>query len=643
MPAAREGTAGHGPWLASPSPARSRSPPSSASAAAHDVDVWPERLPPPPEACASSPPDADGLLCLLTDRVDAALLDAAPRLRVDLEPARWAPTTSTSTPRRVAGSRSASRPDVLTDATADLAFALLLAVRPPAARGRAPRCRAGEWVTWEPARLARPRASTGATLGIVGLGPHRPGGRPPRRGLRHGGARTPAADGLRSTRCSSAADFVSLHCPLTPETRHLIDAAALAAHAARPRYLVNTARGPIVDQDALARRAARRARSPAPRSTSPTPSRSRPTTRCSTRRTCSSSRTSARRPTPRASGWPTSRSRTCSPALAGEPMPHPANAVASRPHARRRRRHRDELHPPARRRRGADGLSRELDRRSIVTRLGEGVDATGALGDAPQRARLRGARGLRGGDRRAPAARRDRGADLARSATRRNGAAFAAVVRDRYGLDGAHAHRRRGGAADLPRARPRARDAGRHRRRCSSSTSAAARPSSSSARRATVDVPRLDAGRRRAPHRAPPALRPARRRTSCRRSPRTRAAIIEAAVPAEVRARGRPRRRRRRHGDAVRGDRPRARALRPDARRGPRADGRHASRCSSRRLAAVPLERAPRRSRGLHPARAPTIVAGVVILLEVLRAFDLDEVEVSERDILWGVALATAG
>ncbi len=70
-----------------------------------------------------------------------------------------------------------------------------------------------------------------------------------------------------------------LHCPLTPETHHLIDAEALAPMRATA-ILINTARGPIVDQDALRVGAGERRRSPARRSTSPTPSRCRPTTRC---------------------------------------------------------------------------------------------------------------------------------------------------------------------------------------------------------------------------------------------------------------------------------------------------------------------------------------------------------------------------
>jgi glyoxylate reductase len=213
--------------------------------AGHELEVWPERLPPAPERLRALAADAEGMLTLLTDRVDDALLDAAPRLRaisnlavgtdnIDLDAAR-----ARSIP-------VGNTPDVLTDATADLAFALLLASarRLPQAAAAIP---AGEWVTWEPAAWLGTEV-TGATLGIVGPG-------------RIGQAVARRADGFGMTVIDSKAvsiatllersDFVSLHCPLTPETRHLIDASALARM--RPTaHLVNTARGPIVDQDALA-------------------------------------------------------------------------------------------------------------------------------------------------------------------------------------------------------------------------------------------------------------------------------------------------------------------------------------------------------------------------------------------------------
>jgi lactate dehydrogenase-like 2-hydroxyacid dehydrogenase len=212
--------------------------------AAHAVTVWGEELPPPPEALREAVGSAEGLLCLLTDRVDAALLDAAPRLRaianyavgtdnIDLEltAARGIPVGVT--------------PDVLTEATADLAFALLLAAarRLPEASAAA---RAGLWRTWEPAGWLGADVD-GATLGIIGFG-------------RIGRAVARRAAGFRMTVVTTAdtpleellaaSDFVTLHCPLTPLTHHLIDAAALARM--RPNaILVNTARGGVVDQRAL--------------------------------------------------------------------------------------------------------------------------------------------------------------------------------------------------------------------------------------------------------------------------------------------------------------------------------------------------------------------------------------------------------
>ena len=138
---------------------------------------------------------------------------------------------------------------MLTDATADLAFALLLAAARKLPQAAAA-VRAGEWDTWEPAAHLGYDVH-GATLGIVGRG--RIGEAVARRAAgfemevlvnSHRGG-TPLEELLERS------DFVSLHCPLTPETRHLIDAAAL--RPMRPTaILVNTARGPIVDQAALA-------------------------------------------------------------------------------------------------------------------------------------------------------------------------------------------------------------------------------------------------------------------------------------------------------------------------------------------------------------------------------------------------------
>jgi glyoxylate reductase len=213
---------------------------------AHDVEVWPHRLPPTVDELGEHVANAEGLLSLLTDTVDQALLDAAPDLRaisnyavgtdnVDLEAAsaRGIPVGNT--------------PDVLTDATADLAFALLLALARRLPEGERD-VREGQWVTFEPDRNLGAEV-TGATLGIVGFG--RIGKAVARRAEGFGMEILHTKD-VSLEELLERSDFVTLHCPLTPETRHLIDADALA-RMKPTALLVNTARGPIVEAAALER------------------------------------------------------------------------------------------------------------------------------------------------------------------------------------------------------------------------------------------------------------------------------------------------------------------------------------------------------------------------------------------------------
>jgi len=223
-----------------------------------ELSVWEGEGAPSPEAVATGARDADGLLCLLTDRIDAALLRACPRLRaisscsvgvdhIDL---------AAAAARRIPVGHT---PGVLVETTADLAFGLLLA----AAR-RIPEAdhfvREGRWSfahRWDPEALLG-RDLHGATLGIVGLGAI--GRAVARRAAGFGmhilgWSRTPRpVPGVESCRFESLlaqADFVTLHLALTPETRGLISARAIAAM--RPgAILVNTARGGIVDETALA-------------------------------------------------------------------------------------------------------------------------------------------------------------------------------------------------------------------------------------------------------------------------------------------------------------------------------------------------------------------------------------------------------
>lgn len=215
--------------------------------AGHDVDVWPGNLPPHPTELRDRLADAEGLLAMLTERVDNALLDAAPQLKVianyavgfdniDIEA-----TNKRSIPVGVT-------PDVLTDATADLAFALLLA----AARRLIPAeaaVRQGRWRTFEPQGWLGADVY-GATLVIVG-GMGRIGQAVAKRATGFDMSIISVGRDDDLNEALRQADFVSLHAPLTPQTHHLIDEAALTA--IKPgAILVNTGRGGLVDQTALA-------------------------------------------------------------------------------------------------------------------------------------------------------------------------------------------------------------------------------------------------------------------------------------------------------------------------------------------------------------------------------------------------------
>jgi lactate dehydrogenase-like 2-hydroxyacid dehydrogenase len=216
-------------------------------AAAHEVDVWPERTPPAPEELHDRVAGAEGLLCLLTDRIDAPLLDATPSLRVISNYAVGADNIDVAA-AKARGIVVGYTPDVLTDATADLAFALLLAIARRLPEGMAA-VRDGEWKTWEPNWLLG-RDVHGATLAIVG--PGRIGRAVARRAEGFGMEVLLVGRDDALEPALARADFVSLHAPLTDETRRFVDEGFLGAMKTTA-YLVNTARGGLVDQDALAR------------------------------------------------------------------------------------------------------------------------------------------------------------------------------------------------------------------------------------------------------------------------------------------------------------------------------------------------------------------------------------------------------
>jgi glyoxylate reductase len=215
--------------------------------AEHDVDEWPGELPPAGDELREHAATAEGLLTLVTDTVDAGMLDACPRLRAIANMAVG--TDNIDVEAAVErGIAVGNTPDVLTDATADLAFALLLALARQIVPGAA-KVRSGRWRTWEPGADLGADLS-GATLGIVGWG--RIGRAVARRAQGFGMeiVHSSRSSGVPLGELLEHADFVSLHTPLTPETRHLIGADALSGMK-RTAVLVNTSRGGVVDQDAL--------------------------------------------------------------------------------------------------------------------------------------------------------------------------------------------------------------------------------------------------------------------------------------------------------------------------------------------------------------------------------------------------------
>ena len=200
-----------------------------------------------------------GLVCLITDAVDASVFTASPDLRVVANVAVGYNNIDVAAATR-AGVVVTNTPDVLTETTADFAWTLLMATARRLVEGDR-YVREGKFTQWEYMVLLGGDIH-GKTLGVVGFG--RIGRAVARRALGFGmrvlyqdaAAATPAHEAeLKATRVDLAAllresDFVSLHTPLLPETRHLINAESLRAMK-KTAYLINAARGPVVDEAAL--------------------------------------------------------------------------------------------------------------------------------------------------------------------------------------------------------------------------------------------------------------------------------------------------------------------------------------------------------------------------------------------------------
>lgn len=225
-----------------------------------EADIWPGELPPPREVLLERVKGVEGILSLLTSKIDDDVMAAAgPNLKVISNYAVGYDNIDIPAATR-RGVPVGNTPGVLTDTTADFAFALLMAAarRVVEADGYT---RAGKWQTWGPSLLLG-QDITGATLGIIGFGRIGKGMAKRAQGFdmevlyySPNCKPDPYAEAIGAqcvdlTTLLERSDFVSVHVPLNDQTHHLINKETL--QAMKPTaVLINTARGPVVDTEAL--------------------------------------------------------------------------------------------------------------------------------------------------------------------------------------------------------------------------------------------------------------------------------------------------------------------------------------------------------------------------------------------------------
>jgi len=197
---------------------------------------------------------ADALVCVSTDRIDGPTIDAAPRLKVIATVAVGYDNIDVAH-ARTRGIVVTNTPDVLTESVADFTWGLILAITRRLAEGER-LVRRGEWKGWA-LDLLLGTELRGKQLGLVGVGRigRAVASRAPVFGMRVAYTSGRELDGVGEAmsldRLLLTSDIVSLHVPLTPDTHHLIDKRAMT-RMKRSAYLINTARGPVVDEEALA-------------------------------------------------------------------------------------------------------------------------------------------------------------------------------------------------------------------------------------------------------------------------------------------------------------------------------------------------------------------------------------------------------
>ena len=222
--------------------------------AAANVEVWPDLLPPSYEVLLEKTGNADGLLCMLSDKVDANLINSCPKLKVISTMAVGYDNIDIAA-ATARGIRVGNTPGVLTETTADLTFSLLMAAARRVVEADM-YTRQGNWKTWGPMTLLGQDIHH-ATIGIIGLG--RIGTEVAKRARAFGMKviahdkyveRAEHAELVTLDELLAQADFISLHTPLTDETRGMINA-ALIAKAKDGVIIVNTGRGKVVNEPEL--------------------------------------------------------------------------------------------------------------------------------------------------------------------------------------------------------------------------------------------------------------------------------------------------------------------------------------------------------------------------------------------------------
>jgi glyoxylate reductase len=221
-----------------------------------EVDLWTKKDAIPRDELLARVAGKSAIVCLLTDTIDAEVLDAAgPALRVVANVAVGYNNIDVAA-CRAKGVVATNTPDVLTNACADFTWALILAVTRRLGEGERV-VRTGQWTGWALDYMLGMELR-GKQLGIVGMGRigRAVAEKAPAFGMRVAYADSltidlPGVERMPVDRLLATSDVVSLHCPSTPETHHLIDQTALA-RMKRTAYLINTSRGPVVDEAALA-------------------------------------------------------------------------------------------------------------------------------------------------------------------------------------------------------------------------------------------------------------------------------------------------------------------------------------------------------------------------------------------------------